>query len=319
MIVRRTSGTHVYLRCQLRLSSQPASASSIFLAHTQLLRGARFQHNGAKLDGLKDPESLNEAPHSSRNDYNGVSSKTTKSSQPRCRGFRRPLEKHRLTESPLGRLHGFRGHKLREQRFELDVDTLGNKSEVIVLRDAGVRFNPRPEMEEFEKVEKVDILAQLDAERGLVGQDEVERNIEELTPKQSARLVSWEELQSIQQQLVTGFTMSQLLRYRESIEAREKLAMARDEEHTQEKALSAVVRKTEWMPGTSDSGEVFEERPLRGYRSEAYTPKQRLVLLLLRQHWRLEARDVTESTGEIELELRSTELELLISRLDRRH
>ena len=68
------------------------------------------------------------------------------------------------------------------------------------------------------------------------------------------------------------------------------------------------------MPQVSMTGDDFEETLLRGYDSEAYTPKQRLALMLMRQCWQLEVHEIAESLGEVELEVASTDLELLISK-----
>jgi hypothetical protein len=181
------------------------------------------------------------------------------------------------------------------------------------LRDAGVRYKPRPEIEELKDDGAVDILEQLNAERGLIDQTEVEKNIEELKPRGSQKLVTWDELQSIEQQLVNGFTVSQLVRYIGSFEERRKAEKLFDTSKINNEKLEPIIRRTAWMPGTSESGEDFEESLLRGYGSEAFTPKQRLVLQLLRQCWQLEVSEICESVGEVELEVQPVELELLLS------
>jgi hypothetical protein len=201
---------------------------------------------------------------------------------------------------------------LREKRAELNIDSLGIPAEVIVLRDAGFHSNPRSEIEELKVIEKVDILTQLDAERGLITQADVENNIGRLKPK--TKTISWAELQQVQRQLVSGFTTSQLVKYCDAYGSRQKKG---DEEHggdTQEDSMGVIIRKTEWLPGISEASDEFEESDLRGYDSEAFTHKQRLALLLLRQCWHVEAQEVVESIGEVELEVRGTELELLIGK-----
>ena len=158
----------------------------------------------------------------------------------------------------------------------------------------------------------MDILTQLNAERGLITQADVEKNIEGFIPK--TKTISWEELQQIQRQLVSGFTTSQLIKYSDAYGRRQK---KEDEEHEmgiRKGSIGAIIRKTEWVPGISETGDEFEESALRGYDSEAFTHKQRLVLLLLRQCWQIEAQEVIESIGEVELEVRGTELELLIGK-----
>jgi hypothetical protein len=314
MISRGALGTHVCWRCHLRLSkSLPINSAPA--PHLRRLPGARQQHNDAWSESVETSSTLMQSPERSRNDHEeGIQWAPKKTKQ--TRGFRRPgawhpLRKKAVTEYPLGRLHGFRGHRLREKRAELNIDALGAPTEVIVLRDAGFYSNPRPVIEELKVAEKVDILTRLDAERGLITQADVEKNIEEFKPK--TKTISWEELQRIQRQLVSGFTISQLTKYSDAYGLRQK----RDEEHefsSRQGFTGAITRKTEWLPGISETGDEFEETPLRGYDSEAFTQKQRLALLLLRQCWQVEAQEAIESIGEVELEVRGTELELLIGK-----
>jgi hypothetical protein len=192
----------------------------------------------------------------------------------------------------------------------VDVDSLGAPSEVIVLRDAGFLSNPLPAMEDLEMPQKVDILAQVQAERGIVTQADVEKNIEHFRPKTNT--ISWDELQQIQQQLVSGFTISQLVNYIDSREHRPEKVEKQRQAGVQEGSAGAEIRQTLWMPQISEPGASFEESHLRGYDSEAFTHKQRLVLLLLRQCWQLETQEIIDSIGELQIEIPQRELELLI-------
>jgi hypothetical protein len=348
MILRGISGAHICLRCQLRLLTKPVQAV-VLPSNTKHPRGARLQHNqsqpGVFDEGTKafTPEETlgtnleNEIPegrttseaqlqHSeSYPDRSNDDTETLTSeeeipeeltppeaeSQPWRVNYPRFRRLNAISEHPLGRLHGFRGHKLREKAIGLDIDSLGSKSEVIVLRDSGARYNPRPEIEELKGARPIDILAQLDAERGLIGQSEVEKNIDELMPEGSSRVISWDTLRSIEQQLANGFTINQLLQYIHSFDAKQKSV----EKQPQVEPSGPITRITSWMPGESETGEEFVETLSRGYGSEAFTPKQLLALQIIRQCWRLEAAEVVESLGEIELELRAAEFELLTSKL----
>jgi hypothetical protein len=317
MISRGASGTHVCRRCQLRLSKS-LPTNSVSLPPLRPPRGARLQYNDAWAGRVETSSTLAQSPEGSRNDYDeGISRTLTKIKQTRGikgPGAWHPLRKKAVTEHPLGRLHGFRGHRLREKRAELNIDSLGKPAEVIVLRDAGFHSNPRPEIEELKVTEKVDILTQLDAERGLITQADVEKNIEEFKPK--TKFVSWDELQELQRQLVSGFTTSQLIKYSDVHGRRPQKGNEEHELDTRNDSIGAIIRRTEWAPGISETGDEFEGSSLRGYDSEAFTHKQRLVLLLLRQCWQLEAQEVVESIGEVELGVRGKELELLIGELE---
>ncbi len=297
----------------MRLSkSLPNNSAS--LSHLRRSQGARLLNNDASSGSVETSNTLAQKCEGSQNNqYDGMPQRTAKTKQ--TQDFKRsgvwhPLRKKAITEHPLGRLYGFRGHKLREKRAELNVDSLGAPAEVIVLRDAGFYSNRPREIEELKATEKVDILAQLDAERGLITQADVEKNIEKFRPK--TKTISLVELQQLQRELVSGFTTSQLIKYLDTHGRRQK---KEDEEHiigTRQEYPRAVIRRTQWMPRTSETGVEFEESSLRGYDSEAFTPKQRLVLVLLRQIWQLEAQEIVDSIGELEVEISGTELELLI-------
>jgi hypothetical protein len=222
----------------------------------------------------------------------------------------RPLVKSAVSEHPLGRLYGFRGHRLRENAADLNVDSLGSPAEIIVLRETGFHFKPSPEIEQLEVAEKVDILASVGSKRELLEQADVEKNIEEFKPK--TKTITWDELQSIQRQLAAGFTTMQITKYIEAFRRRQKAEKEKDGLESRNHLSSAILRQTSWVPGISETSEEFDDSVLRGYRSEALTPKLKLALLMLRQCWQLEAQDVIESIGEVELELRNEELELLI-------
>jgi hypothetical protein len=179
---------------------------------------------------------------------------------------------------------------------------------------------------------KVDILAQFNSERGLIGKEEVNQNIESLRPQKT--ILSWAEIRDIEVQLGTGFTMSQLLYYIECSEnermaafhkheapeiqtgkitkqmTRNKMAFTPDQKL---KDQGVVVRQSPWMPGTSDQGDQFDESPLRGYMSDAFTSKQRVALNILRFCWGIEAEELLASVGEIELQVKGTGLDLLLS------
>jgi hypothetical protein len=288
MIAKAAHGAHVCLRCQLRLSKQLALGVAV-PARRKAPRGAREIHDEA---ATKEIEGI----------HNTTRKRTLHNP------YRRLLNigSKKLSEHPFGKLHGFRGRELREKHSVLDVDTLGTKSEVIVLRDAGLLFRSRPEIEEV-TAEPVDILERVNAERGLPSWAEIVHNIDELRP--TTQVLSTEEFKSVERMLHDGFTSSQLMKYMEGFET------ALKESDVESKGGQQYDLWTlGWMPGISETSNAFDEDALRGYISEAYTPKQRLVLQLLRLCWNVEVAEVIEDMGEIELHLNNLELELLISK-----
>lgn len=239
----------------------------------------------------------------------------------------------KLSEFPLDLSRTFQGHVLRERSEELDVDALGRRSTVFVLSNSGVRVRRPRIYEEEPKAEHLDILAQLDSERGLVGQDEVHRNIEELKPGPDIQTLTGDEFRDLEKRLHDGFTITQLAKYVASVSPRRTVSnieasiqegrVSQPEDSDLEKVQNldvgdgitgTTIRVSAWMPGISETGDDFEESYLRGYVHSSFTQKQRLLTQLLRQCWHLEIKEIGEDIGEIEIELPDIELELLLSK-----
>lgn len=213
-----------------------------------------------------------------------------------------------ISEYPLGKLYGFRGQKLRENREKLPIDVLGEEAEVIVLRDSKFNTYDHADVVEVQEVESIDILAKLDEERGLVGEKEVEENINELRPKQGEEPRTRRELNGLVTELQNGFTVSQLARYIQSHGSKHPAEV-------QPPTSSLLLRISPWVPGISESNELLDNDHLKGYDLDSYTSKQRLVLRLLRECWKLELPAVEEGIGQIEVNLKPGELDLLLCKI----
>jgi hypothetical protein len=204
-------------------------------------------------------------------------------------------------------LYGYTGQQLRENREKLDVDVFGEATEVIVLRDSKISKIRHRYEEDAEAREGIDILAKLDEERGLVGQEEVERNINDFRPSNERRPRTREQFSELLTGLQSGFTVSQLARYLQAHGQKDTAA-------PQLRSTSLILRISPWMPGISESNDPLDSDQLRGYDLQSYTSKQRLVLRLLRECWKLELPFVEEGIGQIEVELNPGDLDLLLSK-----
>lgn len=278
---------HICLRCQYRLArrSVPSKTRSAFIS-THL----RPKKSKIVPDNPEDDEEDLHAP------------------------IKRPLKLSRhplglpkhISEHPLGKLYGYTGQQLRENREKLSVDVLGETAEVIVLRDSKIRNYKQGGYEEDVETKKgIDILATLDEERGLVGWEEVESNINDFRPIDGHHPQTREEFSDLLTGLQSGFTVSQLARYLQ-IHGRKDLA---DPEPI---TASLALRISPWIPGISESDERLDNDHLRGYDLESYTTKQRLVLRLLRECWKLELPFVEEGIGQIEVDIKAGDLDLLL-------
>lgn len=227
---------------------------------------------------------------------------------------------------PLGRIRGQRGFEFREHFKKLSVNSLGQPADVIVLRDAlcDRPYRPEPKISERKK-ERIDILARLAAERGLIQQSDVNKNIEAHKPEDPEEPLSEEDFHNLAKQLQQGFTIRQLSRY---IEQHEKVQGLESELRTNAGRSvpknKPVVSRTAWMPGRSGSGEAFAENFMRGYEPEkvefrgkivsSLTQKYLLSLRILRECWQIDVNEVIEAVGEIELIIKPIYFELLLSK-----
>jgi hypothetical protein len=216
----------------------------------------------------------------------------------------------RVSKHPLGKLYGFLGQLQREKYESLgNISTLGDPAEVIVLRESKVNryMGGLREIDSLQP-ESIDILATLDSERGLVGQKEVDENINHLRPKEGEHPQNWDEFNDLLHEIQSGFTASQLARYIQSFRGD-----GADGETEEDAVLDAIIpRISPWMPETSDSLEAFKEDPTRGYSVESHTGKQRVAMRLMRECWKLELPELENGIGEVELELHPGDLDLLL-------
>jgi hypothetical protein len=219
----------------------------------------------------------------------------------------------KISPHPLGRLHGHRGVKLRENLEHLKTTSLGEAAKVIVLRDSGFSiYEHSKDKLEAQKAEHIDILGQLDHERGLIGQVEVNENINACRPSAGGEPGTWDEINMLVRRLQDGFTISQLERYIEGFEGRQEPEIPPAEWVTDEEKAS-ILRITPWQPGVSDITDRFDNDPLRGYFLESHTAKQRVILRLLRECWMVELPELEQGIGQFEIQVHSDDLGVLLS------
>jgi len=209
------------------------------------------------------------------------------------------------THTPSGRFYGHRGQLQRENRELLKLKSLGDPAEVIILRDTEFKaYSFGAKQIEDLAPRSINILAELDNERGLVGRKEVEENINQFRPQKGKEPQTEEDFNNIVQEIQASFTSSQLARY---IQAHEKGVpkLAGD---------ALITGITPWTPGISKSKDPLDEED-RGYSFSSYTGKQRLALRLVRHCWNLGLPQLEEGIGEIEVELRPRDYYLLLRKL----
>jgi hypothetical protein len=189
-----------------------------------------------------------------------------------------------------------------------------------VLRDSRLLAN-KPFLREIEALESksIDIQATLNSERGLVGQKEVEENINQFRPGKEQHPQSWDEINKLVQKVQAGFTASQLARYVQLFGTPYKSPQ------TPQKArgVKKFLRISPWIPLSGDeNGNVQRYKPSSGgHPIASYTGKQLLALRLIQECWHVELPGLPEledegdnQTGEIEIKLFPGVYKLLVSK-----
>ncbi len=210
---------------------------------------------------------------------------------------------------PETKLFGYHeGNQLVEELKELkNAIALGDPAKVLVLRESVFRlYDIRPDRLSPLGAEHIDILEQLAEERGLVGSSEVAENINELRPEEG-KVQSLEDLNQLVFKLQDAFTTPQLQKYINTFEG--KLESKSPAEWRNDNHHSPIRRITPWRPGISANEKEFDNDPLRGYVYVSHTSKQRVILHLLRECWRLELPELVDGIGQFEIQVRKDALE----------
>lgn len=157
--------------------------------------------------------------------------------------------------------------------------------------------------------EHIDILSQLEEERGLAGQKEVESNIDAFRPMNIRQ--NWEDINELVKQLQDSFTTTQLQRYIRNFEGRREPEPPTESWVTSQQDAK-IRRVTPWLAGISEIQEYFDNDPLRGYFLPSHTVKQRVALQLLRECWMLELPELADGIGQFEIEIGRDDMNLLL-------
>ncbi|KAK1825773.1 mitochondrial inner-membrane-bound regulator-domain-containing protein [Podospora conica] len=200
----------------------------------------------------------------------------------------------------------------RGQRFSVDdadlpIDILGKPGAAIVMRSKGQlrKFIPEEEEVAEDPEASTDITEAMEEALG-ADDDDYLLNIHEL--RQTDRTLTEIEFNALKDTLVKGFTKVQLEEYLADSES-----FPRDpvQEVPQLPDPEWVVSRRPWVPdataGTKDRGDI-----MRGYMSKSMTPKQRLVIELLRKRWNVSCDSVSGNMGRLDVALRDVEFSLLL-------
>jgi len=192
-------------------------------------------------------------------------------------------------------------------------NNLGDPAEVIVLRESKVHRYDHGNTLEDKHAEHIDILSKINDERGLIDQDEVNQNLNDFRPAKDKEPASWDEFNGLVRRLQDSFTVPQLEKYIESF---------LNNEPTETSSISdsaplhddSILRRGPWVPELSDIEQYNTKESLRGYALASHTAKQRVVVRLLRECWKLEIPELEDSIGSMEVQIHDTDQKLLSSK-----
>lgn len=191
-------------------------------------------------------------------------------------------------------------------------NNLGDPAEVIVLRESKVhRYDDRRTLED-KHAEHIDILEKVKDERGLIDQDEVNKNLNDFRPTKDEEPRSWDEFNGLVRRLQDSFTVPQLEKY---IKAFLKKEPAKTLHIVDSTPLSdeTILKRGRWIPEFTDFEEQVTNESLRGYALASHTAKQRTVVRLLRECWKLEVPELEHSIGSMIIRIRPADQILLSS------
>lgn len=225
--------------------------------------------------------------------------------------------------SPGGRIVGKPGRKQRQTSEALAINSLGEKSEIVVFRDVMESHSPSvskaKELEQGDKglkglsLSAEEIQAAMSEEGQAPDEEDVNASIDALRPQ--APVLEESEFDHLVKELLDGYNMPQLSRYlRRSITSpQSSLTVVRQldyqyPESAQKRTITFT--RSRWQPGrTPLSKRRISEMPSprRGYLS----PKARAAERIVRVAWKVTVSSEEQQLGELEIPMPYWQLALL--------
>jgi len=239
--------------------------------------------------------------------------------------------------------------RLNEQprhKDTLGFNSLGQPAEVLILKDRqesedhdkplkSSRSSQTSSDPQTEAMSSSDMLEKMNAERGIIGIDQVCKNIEAVKGEWTRDLTDlnlpWEAAGSVVtkrwydelvSRLSDGFTISQLAVY---LERNENMQLA-DPLDLHNQFSSTLYARSPWTPGTTDiwrskSPEITElardglsTKAVILDKVEKQAPRKSILIdRILRYCWRIRPKEDESSLGEMDVRLQSAHLELILN------
>ena len=223
---------------------------------------------------------------------------------------RRYGARDKLLLSPVRKVYQSRGKRLLAKKEALPIEILGKPGAAIILRERGaIKRGDLEQLEAEELPETNGRLAEsLENESADPGGDDALVNIHNMKPRES-QMLSESEFVALKDALMQGFTRAQLESYISEFDSAAEQLEQR-EHQSRVPRPPWVLEQREWRPIAADSFEAKGGK-LQGYVAKSTTPKERVVLQLMRECWDVTCQTVLEGQGYLEAKLRDTEFALL--------
>ena len=221
---------------------------------------------------------------------------------------------------PLGKIRGAPGKSVREKSANLETHSLGRPSEVIILHDVADNTQDKlpermlTEAKSHRILDSKEIVASIEAEKTQLGLEDAVRDIDKLRSGTNLTLKAFEDMRN---KLRDGYTISQLRNYiavkNPDISKRKVLSESKSEigrPFNDEKGVRSL-----WL---ADIRPIDERLPLKDTQKARLltykrSSKTKLADLVILGCWKVEIEDDVEAFGQIEIQLRSWQINLLLS------
>ncbi|PSR80872.1 mitochondrial inner-membrane-bound regulator-domain-containing protein [Coniella lustricola] len=199
---------------------------------------------------------------------------------------------------------------LVEHNARLDVDTLGQPAEIIVLREREGFAWKDYKADDVEVAPSLRVEEHIGQEEGL-DMDIILENIDGVRPVH--RILPTSDFRQVFDTLMNGFKVAQLASYVDRFHSRvaegeESPLLGPSAEASNPRAW--IVERSEWIPEVKGAVRDVESH-LRGYILKSMPPKQRLTIQLMRECWGLVAQELMDREGYVEVKVRDLEWNLL--------
>jgi hypothetical protein len=295
--VPRSIGASICLQCQYRIwrRALPASKSGLERSRPQISCHSSFSTTHSRYDSVEQEQKPEEH----------------QSPRQRLNIRREPIGNRFKVIYPHGRIRGRRGKEVVEDAARLDVKSLGELSEIIVLKDADLDEPAKERIEEAHvsgassgmhkkdhhiSVSMEEILKSIKDGSQAASQDAVNNNLELLRSKTvferggSDSTLSSEEYITLRDRLVESYSTQQLLGYREYVDSQSGETEEPAKTIQQKKKNKRILRRIGTVEGESNDTIHSNERS-RVHKRTAIADH------ILCKHWKLDP----ETTFHLEL------------------